>query len=267
MKIVASSDLGPLGSKDGPPVYYDWVLSSVTPLLLPWLGILTLLAMKSNRKGAAWLIWLPICCAAAPTLVPFSILPSKTSFFLDLIAALAVGVAAVWLLSDWLRRQHRLLTFLGVVLVLAGFSLPAFVAGQGWDLLNIQTMQTGILLAVSVVVTAIALILDGLICRSRYRPAGLYLWLFVALAAVWLVLVAPFALFVLAFSGGNIEWTQLLAPALMLAMVNFLPVLPFLILSSASPFFRERLKALLHVKMEESPPLAAPLIDPNVKTA
>jgi hypothetical protein len=38
-----------------------------------------------------------------------------------------------------------------------------------------------------------------------------------------------------------------------------------LILSSASPFYRERLKALLHVK-PETPPLIAPLPDASLKT-
>jgi len=40
---------------------------------------------------------------------------------------------------------------------------------------------------------------------------------------------------------------------------------PFLILSSANPFYRERLKALLGVKPDEPPPIA-PLADGALKT-
>jgi hypothetical protein len=40
------------------------------------------------------------------------------------------------------------------------------------------------------------------------------------------------------------------------ATANFATLLPFLILSSASPFFRERLKALLNVKLETPPILS-----------
>jgi len=38
-----------LGSKDGSPVAYEWVLPGVAPLLLPWLAILGLLTLKPNR--------------------------------------------------------------------------------------------------------------------------------------------------------------------------------------------------------------------------
>jgi hypothetical protein len=39
--------------------------------------------------------------------------------------------------------------------------------------------------------------------------------------------------------------------------VTFATLLPFLILSSASPFYRERLKALLNVKPEALPAIGA----------
>ena len=66
-------------------------------------------------------------------------------------------------------------------------------------------------------------------------------------------------------SGGRIAWSEFFVPVLAVAAVNFATLLPFLILSSASPFFRERLKALLHVK-PEAPPAIAPLPDASVKT-
>ena len=40
LTIVASSDLGALGAKDGLPMEYNWILPSLAPLLLPWLAIL-----------------------------------------------------------------------------------------------------------------------------------------------------------------------------------------------------------------------------------
>jgi hypothetical protein len=48
-------------------------------------------------------------------------------------------------------------------------------------------------------------------------------------------------------------------------LVNYAMLLPFLILSSASSFYRERLKALLHVKPEVPPTLnaAGPNPGPN----
>lgn len=266
LKIVASTDLGALGAKDGSLVDYNWVLPGLAPLLLPWLAILGLLALKPNRCADAWLIWLPVGCVMAFTLAPPPILPSATNFFLDVIAALAVGLAAVWLLSNYLRQQHRLLTFLCVLFVLAGFSALAFVSGQGLSGMAVEALQVGIVLAVGVLATSVALGLDGLICRGHYRPVGLYLWLFLLLAVIWLVIAAPFFVIALIASGGRIPWSGFFFPVLVVATVNFVTLLPFLILSSASPFFRERLKALLHVKPEAPPLLGTLSPDANLKS-
>jgi hypothetical protein len=269
LTIVASSDLGTLGSRDGSPIAYNWVLPGIVPQLLPWLAILGLLTLKPNRCAGAWLIWLPLGCVIVFvfvfTLELLPILPAGTDFFLDVIAALAVGLAAVWLLSNYLRRQHRLLTFLCLLPALAGFSMLAAASRQGWSLLTIESLQVGIVLAVGVLASAAALSLGGLICRGRYRPLGLYLWLFILLAVVWLVMTAPFFLIALIASGGRIAWSEAFVSILAVVMINYATLLPFLILSSASPFFRERLKALLHVKPEAPPPLNAPLPEASLK--
>ncbi len=265
LTIVSSSDLGVLGSRDGSPVTYNWALPGIAPLLLPWLALLGLLTLKPNRCAGAWLIWLPLACVIAFTLAPPPNLPAGTNFFLDVIGALAVGLAAVWLLSNQLQRQHRLLTFLCVLLALAGFSVLAAVAKQGLSLWTIESLQIGIVLAIGVLATSVALSVHGLICRGRYHPLGLYLWMFFLLAVIWLVIAAPFFLFALIASGGRIAWSEFFVPVLAAATVNFATLLPFLVLSSASPFFRERLKALLHVKLE-APPVITPLPDASLKT-
>ncbi len=264
LAIVASSDLGALGAKEGPQVAYDWVLPGFAPLLLPWLAILGLLAFKPNRCGAAWLIWLPLGCLIALTLAPPDILPPGTNFFLDVIAALAVGLAAVWLLSNYLRRQHRFVTFLCILSVLTGFSGLAFVARQDWSSTD-EAFPVAVALALCVLVSSVALSLAGLICRGRYRPLGLYIWLLVLPAVLWVLIGLPFFLIEMIGSSGRIDWSVLFAPVLLVAAFHFAVLLPFLILSSASPFYRERLKSLLHVK-PELPPVRAPLLEASLKT-
>ena len=264
LTIVASANLGELGSQNGLPVTYEWVLPGVAPLLLPWLAILGLLALKPNRSAGAWLIWLPLGCVFLLTLAPPSFLPAGTNFLLDAVAALAVGLAAVWLLSNYLRRKNRLLTFLSVLLALAGFSMVAGVARQGWNLLEVESLQIGIVLAVGVLASAVALNLAGLICRRRYNPNALYLWLLVLLIGVWLVITLPFFLIAMMAKASLVEWSEFFIPVLSVATVNFVTLLPFLILSSASPLFRERLRTLLHVK-PETPPVMAPLPEAALK--
>jgi hypothetical protein len=265
LKVVALSDLGPLGSREGPPASYVWVMPGFAPQLLAWLIILGLLALKTNRLAAAWLIWLPLGCVMAFTLAP-PLLPSGADFFLDVIIALAIGYAAIWLLASQLRRQHGFLTFLCVLLALVVSSLLAFAFRLGADGAALETLPIGFLVAIGALVTSVALSLDGLICRHRYRPAGLYLWLFLLLVAIWLLVAAPFFVIALISSGGRIAGSEFFIPVLVVAIVHFATLLPFLILSSASTFYRERLKALLHVKPEVPPPLAAPPPDIGLKT-
>jgi hypothetical protein len=289
LAIVTSFDLGTMGAKDGPAVEYNWVWAA--PVLsgfrseandgsaadnngfppgglpwVPWLVIFGLLALKPNRRPAAWLIWLPLGCATAFTLVLPSIPPSGSDFLQEAIVALAFGLAAVWLLSNYLRRSRRRLTFLCFLLALAGFSELSAMARQNFSLATDESSEISLLLALAVPASAVALSLAGRICRGRYRPAGLYLWLLVWLAATWLVIAAPFFLSAAAVSSNSVPWSDFFIPVLAVAAGNFAVLLSFLILSWANPFYRERLKTLLHIQSEALRPLSAPVMAANLKT-
>ena len=262
---MATADLGALGAKTGSPMAYNWVLPSIAPMLLPWLAILGLLALKPNRNGSAWLIWLPVGCALAVTLLPTT-LPSGFDSLLDVLAALVFGIAAVWLLTTYLRQSHRLVTFLCVLFALAGFSLLAFVSKQSMNLLDFEWLPFVLVLGMGVFTSAVALSLGGWICRRRFRPAGLCLWLFVSVLAVWLAISAPFFTFALITSGNQISWSEYFTPLIGVVAVNFALLLPFLILSSANPFYRERLKSLLHAQPAPPPTLRKPAPAPTLAT-
>ena len=259
---MAISDLGGLGAKEGAPVSYRWIPPSLIPSFLPWLAVLLLFLAKSNRCGSAWWIWLPLGCVTAMELMSQSalaFLPSGTAdIFLEMAGSLAFGVAAVWLLAPQLARNHRFITFLCLAPTLAGFSLFTFLMKQDWSGDDISLALASLVpLAISVLVISIALTLAGLTCRGRHRPLGFYLWLLASLFGVWLVIAAPFFGFAMIASGGRVPWSEFFIVILIVTTVSFGTLLPFLILSSASPFFRERLKTLLHVKPEVPPILNA----------
>ncbi len=116
-------------------------------------------------------------------------------------------------------------------------------------------------LALLALVVAAAMALCGLACRWRYRSWWICLWLFLSLPAVWVAVSAPLHYLCRMAWPGSVGLRPLI-PRIgpFMVVVIFATLLPFLILSSASPFFRERLKALLHVK-PEVPPAMAPLPD------
>ena len=185
LSIVASSDLGALGSKEGLPVTYNWVLPSVAPLLLPWLVILGLLALKPNRCAAAWLIWLPLgCCDRVhPGAAGHPAIGNK---FFPGCHRRAGGGSGRRLAPVKLSPAATSVRYFPVRPArLGGFQRAGAVSRQGWSFTP-ETLVTGIVLAVGVLASAAALSLGGLICRGRYRPLGLYVWLLILLAAVWL---------------------------------------------------------------------------------
>jgi hypothetical protein len=267
LKIAAISDLGGLGAKEGAPVSYRWTPPSLIPSFLPWLAVLLLLLVKSNRCGRAWWIWLPLGCveAVVQLLQPaFTFLSSEPAdIFLELAGALAFGIAAVWLLAPQLVRRHRFVTFLCFAPTLAGFSIFSYLVRQDWTWDGVP-LALGMLvpLALSVLVVALAIFLAGLACRGRYRPLGLYLWIFLSLLALWLVILTPFFAFAMIVSGGQLPWQEFFVVVLVLTAAGFVTLFPFLVLSSANSLFRERLKLLLHLGCEAPPPVLPPAVVP-----
>lgn len=234
------------------------------PTLLPWLAVLVLLVLKPNRCPSAWWVWLPLALLALAASGLETALDSGLETFtgtvLDVVGSLVFGLAAVWLLAPYLARSHRFVTFLCLLLALAVFGIFTFVARQDWSEAAIPGLQMGILLVVCIFVTSVAIALAGLACRGRYRAASLYLWMFVFLLGLWLVVTAPFYVIAAMVSSGRAPWLEFFCGILMLAGISFATVLPFLILSSANSFFRERLKALLHMERQTPPiiPAASP---------
>jgi hypothetical protein len=262
--VVAYADVGGLGSKQGAPVFYDWVAPNLMPQVLPWLAILALLMLKPNRCASAWWILVPLACVGGVGCLPESVLELLPSFeievFLELIGALGFGLAAVWLLSSYLGWKHRMLAFLGTLLVQGVFGTFACLVRQGSEGLGVETLQIGMFLMASVLVIAVALALAGLACRGRYCWLRLSLWLMAALMMVWLLVIGPFFAIALISGGGSVPVLALVGFVGGAVGITFGVILPFLVLSFTNGFYRERLKGLLHLGNVAQPPRIVPPI-------
>jgi hypothetical protein len=279
LSITASWNLGGLGATDGPPITYNWMAGGLLPPLLPWLAILALLALKPNRSLSAWWIWLPLACLAAGWhYVELGLQTSSNGLsqdvleiILDIPVALAFGLAALWLLAPCLARCHRFRTCLGILAVLAGFSVFSFGAAAGWNMLmepivdildprhcaatSVAGMALTFLvpLALQALVVAAAIVLCGLACRGRHRRFRLCLWLFVSLLAVWYAVLASLCFLCRLASPGILDFLNLLAIVPLMVAVTFAMLLPFLILSWLNTLFGGRLRILFHLERETNP--------------
>jgi hypothetical protein len=233
------------------------------PHVLPWLAILVLLTLKPNRCASAWWVLVPLGCVAGVVSAPQSLLEllpsSQFEIFMELIGALGFGLAAVWLLSSYLAWKHRLLAFLGILLTQGGFSMLAFAVRQDWEGIRPWTLGVGIFLIGIVLVISLALTLAGLVCRGRYSWLRLSLWLLTAVVVVCLLIYGPLFIIGMIASGGNVPALALLGFVGVMAGIIFGVLLPFLVLSFANRFYRERLKGLLHLGAA-APPVVTPPI-------
>jgi hypothetical protein len=228
---------------------------------LPWLAVLLLLLLKPNRCAQAWWIWVPVGCvatAAGGLQSYLSFVPSSQGELLaDLVRAGGFGVAAVWLTAVFLGWKHRVLAWVGTLFALAGFGLLCFGIAQAAEGIGQETFAGAILLSVGALVISLSLTLAGVVSRGKYRPARLCFWLPGILVTVWLLIIGPLFLMAMIFSPGNVPILALLGVVLSAAALSFGALLPFLLLSFANAFYRERFKDLLHLGRETTPPVLA----------
>jgi hypothetical protein len=278
-----------LGATEGLPTNCNWTTAGLVPQFLPWLAMLGLLALKPNRGWSAWWIWLPLACLAggchclklASQGAPNSLIEGALGVFLEVPVALAVGLAALWLLAPYLDCRHRFRTFLGILIVLVAFTFFSFAARVGWGVEMEQiaslldprhcaaTAYAGVTalpfvvpLVLPIPGLAAALVLCGLACRGRYRPFGLCLRLFASLLGVWGGLSGlVFAWWRIALPG-HVEYPPFFAIGLFMVALTFALLLPFVALSFTNSLFRERLMGMLQLQREAPPPISLPATKP-----
>lgn len=261
---MASDDLGGLGDKNGPPpTLYSWTMPSMMPEFLPFFIVLALLGLKPNRTSKAWFIWIPVAVYYGITIALQNgekILPvGSMEFFSQILNSVLFGFAATWLLSPYLVRKFRILTFLSFVFALELVSVLTYairVFGE-WSFTDAPFLVSLLLMSFGL---SIALALAALVCRKRYRPVwfsvSVLLWLLLGLTA----LASPFVFFAsmgngmsLAEMAGDVFKGVLSATGGM-----FVLVLPYLILSFTNSFYRERFKTLFHLDATVAPPVIPP---------
>ncbi len=274
-QLAATRDLGGLGATEGPPIAYNWTTGGLGARLLPWLVILALLALRANRGWSGWWVWLPLGALAIAYYWLRQALQGSVGngagaaleIFLDIPMAWGFGLAALWLLASHLDRHRLFQTFLGSLAVLAVFAVLSFASTAGWGLMAepvaslldprhcAATTGAGLMavpllvpLALPTVVLAVALALSGLACRGRYRPFWGYVWFGLSLLGGWIGISVLLHALYHELIPGLAGYGPFLGIALVMTFLTFIVSLPFLVLSTTSSFFRERLKALLHVK-------------------
>ncbi|MCX6923213.1 MAG: hypothetical protein NT154_08400 [Verrucomicrobia bacterium] len=269
MKVAAYSDLGGLGTRQGPSVSFVWRMPNILPVLLPWLAVLVLLALPSNRNPRAWWIWAPLIglalLGAGLDAAAEAASEEEICYSVQTAGAAAFGLATLWLLGSALARRCRALAITFIALAYATISLLAFIASPVWEQMSITVSWDSesfwyllLFWVVSGVVFAGALNLTGRICRRRFSRTRVSLWLPIWLWVMWMLAGSVVICVERVVFGGYLQWRSLLVVPIVLSLVSFAVILPFLILSFCTCFYRERFKDLLRLPAVEAAPPAPP---------
>jgi len=277
LTVAAYADLGGLGTKQGPPARFVWTLPNLLPVLLPWLVVLALLALPSNRSPRAWWIWAPLIgLALLATGLEAAFAASIIDYFVPVVQAAVTasfGLATIWLLGASLARRGRALGIVLLAAAGAAVSLLGLVVSPAWDEMRIEvdfaSEEFLYLLLVAVLcglVYAGALNLTGWMCRKRFGSVRVSLRLLFWLWAMWIVALGLLGGVMELVFGDSFPWVALLMGPIALGLVSFALILPFLILSFTNSFYRERLKHLLRLPASASAPATpapAPIAAPG----
>ncbi len=168
----------------------------------------------------------------------------------EICIAMPFGLAAVWLLSPFLKARNRFLAFLGMLATMELFSLLVCAVRRQWDG---DQGPTDMLIGTAVVgfVLILTVNLAGWSCRQRYGRGRFLFRLMLWIIAGWLAFFTVMALF-----SGPGPLGEMAVALVVISAVSFALLLPFLLLSGASPFYRQRLKEVL--RLADLPPPPAP---------
>ena len=158
-----------------------------------------------------------------------------------------------------------------MALAFAAVSLLAVVVSPAWDeLWDLMRQEPALPLYLLIfwiasgLTYAGALNLTGWMCRSRFSGLRVSLRLLFSLWVMWLLTGSLLVgVVMLGSSGGGFEWLGFLMATIVLSLISYGLILPFLILSFASAFYRKRLRDLLRLPVETAAPptlSVAPLV-------
>lgn len=194
LEIAASQNLGVLGAKDPEPVVYNWRIVWTVGWAWPFALLLPLFLLKSNRRPAAWLVWLPVVFVL---LVSGSVWTAVPEFVTDvnspipsILSGLTLGFAAVWLILHKIQGWHRAGLFFAALAILnaSAILMALCMGGEFWMLL-----YRAITCGVSALVVMLAVLGASLLCRRRYTPVRFTAWLFGCAILSALIVFMPFA--------------------------------------------------------------------------
>lgn len=255
MTIVASCDIGDLGSKEGTEISYYWNPIYNVLGVLPWLLLLGAFTLfKENRCGQTMWILLPVVIFRLlwAAFAGLTGIPSEaSSMFISLIDCLSVGFVLIWLLAERIGNRNRFVTWL-LALLLFALSFGVMLVNLG---MGIEAIQLSIFIALTVGIVMVSFPLAGFMCRKKFGPVRFSIW-----TAVWVLLLTNGFFMVFAIIQAAMSDFPIMTLLLQVLLVGFVyagiliaGLLPFEILLFVNRFWRKRFEVVFGLKTDPVP--------------
>ncbi len=264
---MASNDLGDLGSKESSPVTYKWSLVDNIIGLAVWVVLVPAFVLfRANRSGKALLILVPLFVLNVLWIgiKKATGMPSSSAGTFDVMFnSFAIGMATVWLVSHKFAGLNRFIIFLLSLIVMGCVYALGIFSFSGLEFTS-ETIVITVFFCIVTAATLLAFALAGWRCRRRYTALRFMLWL--ALWCLVLCLTAMFAYALIAFiiiaaimgqsiSIGSI-FIQIPLVGLIIGVILYLLLLPYMILVLNSDLFRRRFYGCFRLKGMPAPAVA-----------
>jgi len=257
-----------MGGDKSDPVMYNWIAPSLFSLLLPqipWLILFIALIASLRRDKRAWAILLPLFICEMALLGMdkiFSMTPARgltESLLYPIVNPIILSSAVILLSPDIFKRKRWIFSFLRTMLIFGGMGfmslliLPDEMKNLILILYGVATL--GFILSISIARN---------IARKNFRLIRFSLFLLLSTMLIMILFFMAFMAIQSAIENMGMpsgQFFQTAIVAVILSLILFVSILPFLVFSMKNRFYKERLALILGI-----PGIMPPATDSEVKT-
>jgi len=218
-----------------------------------------MVTVRANRNPRAWLILIPLLAVNLLWTLLKKIMPfpsSAMSMFDQLFVSLTMGISIVLLFGHRIGNRNRFVTFLLAMVLMAGIGIAGAISYSGLAF-SPEVLGAAVVFAVLTLAMLLAFVFAGCCCRKRYSGLRFMLWLAIwTVGACTVIVLGYLGIMMIVFSIMGSDIPGGLISALLVALASslglggslYVIILPFMILTLRSCFFRERFYACLRLK-------------------
>lgn len=245
LRIVVSADLGEFGPTDGQPVLYHFSPVYHVQGFVPWLLLLlAFVVLRENRVAQAVWILAPVVVLGAVYWAGVRIVRPTSGSMAQmniLFTVIVVGFSLVWLCGERIGNRNRFVAFLFAAFISFGFlGVNLLSRGFGKDMVVISLLAASMILPI-----LFSLGMAAMLSSKRFRKGRFAVWTGVCLFVSESVIVSVVTLLFNSNRPVASQLGELLLASLLITLVCFVCLLPFLVLLWTNRFWRRRFECVM----------------------